>query len=82
MTDPIQPITTVQAQDARLPPPVDSPQPAKTAGTRLEVTRAAEAPVYVYRVLDNDTGRTLVEIPRRGADFDKDRPGRTLDRSA
>lgn len=83
MTDPIQPVASAHAHDSRLPPPVEDVTPTKApTGTRLEVSRAEEAPVYVYRVLDSDTGRTLVEIPRRSADFDKDRPGAKIDRSA
>ena len=83
MTDPIQPIASAQPNDSRLPPAVEPVAPAKAQpSTRLEVSRAEEAPVYVYRVLDNETGRTLVQIPRRGADFEDDRPGTTLDRSA
>ena len=83
MTDAIQPIGAAGASDQRLPPPVEAAGPAQTApATRLEVSRASEAPVYVYRVLDNDTGRTLVEIPRRGADFKEERSGGLIDTKA
>ena len=46
------------------------------------VSRAAEAPVYVYRVLDAATGRTLVEIPRQGREGLGDGKGERLDTTA
>lgn len=83
MTDPITPIASAAGADPRFAPPVEAAAPAKAApSTRLEVGMAQEAPVYVYRVLDNETGRTLVEIPRRGADFKDERPGVTIDKTA
>lgn len=78
MTEPISGVAaTPPVQTAR--PVLEVPAPSTIT---LEVSRAQEAPIYVYRVMDNDTGRTLVEIPQRSSDAVKDVPGRHLDTTA
>ena len=82
MTDPVTPIgaaTLAEPWSARSETAV---APAASQGVRLEVVRAEEAPIYVYRVLDEETGRVLVEIPRKSASSDEDRPGAKVDTTA
>lgn len=72
-----QPIPATSGATSNYPTPARTPAPTPTpvvdqggqaaAATTIEVSRAASAPVYVYRVTDTATGRTLVEIPQEPA---------------
>ena len=59
-----------------------APQPSSTgqaAAFTVEVSRAATAPVYVYRMTDTATGRILVEIPNDPTTPVPDSPGSKVD---
>ena len=75
MTNPVQsPSSQPQREGSPAPRSVATAEPS---GFTVEVSRAATAPVYVYRVTDTATGRVLVEIP--DAPPADDAAGRRLD---
>lgn len=64
------------------PQPAPAPAIPATSAVKVDVSRAAASPIYVYRVTEAATGRTLVEIPTEKTIDADDMPGRRLDAKA
>ena len=81
MSEALPPIADTVPIGARPAAPAEKPATAPAAAsTTVEISRAAHAPVYVYKLLDSVTGRTLVQLPF--ASEGEAAPGARLDTTA